>query len=37
MSNPVNVEIPCSQNKDGTYNASVFLNGQQMLNFLVVT
>jgi hypothetical protein len=37
MSNPVNVEIRCSQNKDGTYNAGVFLNGQQMADFPVVT
>ena len=36
MSNPVNVEIGCSQNEDGSYNAGVFLNRQQMADFPVV-
>ncbi len=36
MSNPVNVEMGCSQNEDGSYNAGVFLNRQQMADFPVV-
>lgn len=37
MPNPVNVEIRCSKNKKGTYDAAVFLDGQQMVDFGVVT
>ncbi|QDU05514.1 hypothetical protein V6x_52520 [Gimesia chilikensis] len=37
MTNPVDVKIGCSKNNDGTFNAGVFLNGQQMADFPPVT
>lgn len=36
MTAPANVEIRCVKNKDGTYDAVVFCNGEQLADFPLV-